>query len=97
MPAAYMIAQIDVNDPDQYEEYKKLVPATIAKYDGEYLVRGGKFEALEGEAPAGRMVVLKFPSFERAKEWYNSDEYVPVRAIRWAASEGKSVLVEGFE
>lgn len=97
MPAAYMIADVKVTDPEAYEDYKAQVPATIAKYGGEYLVRGGDFVALEGDAPSGRVVVLRFESKERALEWYNSDEYEGPKAIRHRAAVSRSFLVEGME
>jgi uncharacterized protein (DUF1330 family) len=97
MPDAYVIVQVDVQDPEKFEEYRALVPATIAQYGGEYLVRGGRFEKLEGDEPLGRMVVLRFPSYEQAKAWYTSEEYAGPMAIRHAASRANSILVEGVE
>jgi uncharacterized protein (DUF1330 family) len=94
MPAGYIIAQIDVSDPAAFEEYRKLVPATIAKFGGEYLVRGGKQEQLEGSNNP-RTVVLHFESFDKAREWYHSSDYEKPKAMRQAASKGNVVLVEG--
>ena len=95
MPTAYVIAQVDVRDAEQYPEYAKQVPATIAQYDGTYLVRGGQTETLEGADPLPRMVVIAFPSWERAKQWYDSAEYAGPKAIRRAASVGNVWLIEG--
>ncbi|MCG8690737.1 MAG: DUF1330 domain-containing protein [Minwuiales bacterium] len=97
MPPAYIIVQVDVHDEEKYEEYRKLVPPTIAKYGGEYLVRGGRFEKLEGDEPYPRIVVLKFESMEQAKAWYHSEDYAGPMAIRHSASVANSILVEGFE
>ena len=97
MPPAYVIAQVDVRDAEKYPEYAKQVPATIASYDGTYLARGGRIETLEGAEPLPRMVVLAFPSWERAKQWYDSAEYATPKAIRQAASIGHLWLVEGLD
>lgn len=94
MPAGYIIAQIDVSDASAFEEYRKQVPGTIAQYGGEYIVRGGKQEDLEG-TPNPRTVVVRFGSFDRAREWYFSSEYEKPKALRQAASTGNAVLVEG--
>lgn len=94
MPAGYVVAQIDVTDGDAFEEYRELVPATIAQYGGEYLVRGGMQEDVEG-TPHPRTVLLRFESFERARAWYFSPEYEKPKALRQAASKGNVTLVEG--
>ncbi|MBM3488944.1 MAG: DUF1330 domain-containing protein [Alphaproteobacteria bacterium] len=95
MPAAYLIGQIEVTDPAKYEAYRKQVPATIAKFGGEYLVRGGALLKLEGQDPPGRTVVLRFPSLEQAKAWYHSQDYAGPKQIRQSASIGNVILVEG--
>ena len=71
------------------------MPATIAKYGGRFIVRGGKFETLEGNWNPKRLVVLAFPSGEQAKRWYDSAEYRPLKAMRLKASESNLILVEG--
>ncbi len=68
MPA-YVIVEISIHDLQEYEAYKKLTPATIAAYDGRFVVRGGQTETLEGDWKPERIVVLEFPTVERAKEW----------------------------
>ncbi|MFX4224030.1 MAG: DUF1330 domain-containing protein [Thalassobaculum sp.] len=97
MAYGYVIVQVDVQDAAKFEEYRAQVPATIKQYGGEYLVRGGQFEKLEGAEPLGRMVVLRFPSYEQAKAWYHSDEYKGPMALRHAASRANAILVEGVE
>jgi uncharacterized protein (DUF1330 family) len=97
MPYAYVVAQVDVKDPAAYEEYRAQVPATIAKFGGEYLARGGKIETLEGDPPLGRVVILRFASVEQAKAWYNSPDYAGPLAIRHRAAVSRSMLVEGVE
>jgi uncharacterized protein (DUF1330 family) len=95
MPA-YVFANIEVTDPVLYEEYRKGVPATIAQYGGRYVARGGAAEGLEGGYAPKRVVILEFPSVERAKAWWDSPEYQPLRAIRQRASRGDLLLVEGL-
>ena len=95
MPA-YLIAHVHVTDPVKYEDYKRLVPASLAKYGGRFLVRGPVPEVLEGQWQPERLVIVEFPSVERARAWYESSEYAPAKALRQAASEGSFVLLEGF-
>jgi uncharacterized protein (DUF1330 family) len=93
--SAYIIVDIDIHDGAGLEAYRKQVPATIAKYGGRFIVRGGKFETLEGQWHPKRLVVLEFPSVEQAKRWYDSEEYRPLKAMRFKASKSNLVLVEG--
>ena len=93
---AYVIGEIEVTDPAVYDEYRKQVLATITKYGGRFLVRGSKYEALEGAQPK-RMVLLEFPSYERALKWYRSPEYAPLITLRQKASRGRLVLAEGAQ
>lgn len=93
--AAYVIAEIDITDPQAYEEYRNKVPGVIAKYGGRYIVRGGKVESLEGGWQPKRLAVLEFPSMEQAQKWYRSEDYAPILKLRQRASRGKVVIVEG--
>ena len=93
--AAYIIAEISITDPVEYEEYKKLTPATVAAYDGTFVVRGAKTESLEGNWEPGRVVILQFPSVQRAKEWWSSEAYAKAKGIRQRASLSKMIVVEG--
>jgi uncharacterized protein (DUF1330 family) len=93
--AAYVIADVNVTDPTLYDDYRKLVPATIAKYGGRFLARGGAFEVKEGDWNPARLVILEFPSLEQARKWYGSPEYAPALALRLKAAKAKLVLVEG--
>ena len=95
MAEAYLIANTDIHDPERYDEYRRLVPPTFAKFDGSFLVRGGHFELVEGEAIYPRLVIGRFPSFEAARSWYYSPEYATARDIRQAASRGNLVIFEG--
>jgi uncharacterized protein (DUF1330 family) len=93
--AAYVIAEVNVTDPKLYEDYRKMVPATIEKYGGRFVVRGGTVETKEGGWSPARLVVVEFPSMERARAWYHSGDYAPALALRQRASQGKLILVEG--
>ncbi len=97
MPAAYVIAQVDVHDPEAYEAYKAQVPATVAQFGGVFVARGGRSEALEGDAPPGRTVILKFPSYEAALAWHGSAEYAGPKALRQSLSTGKLMVVEAVD
>jgi uncharacterized protein (DUF1330 family) len=93
--AGYVVAEVEVTDSATYEEYRKLVPATVTKYGGKYLVRGGTVERKEGGWEPKRLVVLEFPSLEQARTWYASPEYAPALALRLKAARSKVLLVEG--
>jgi len=93
--AAYVIADVNVTDPKLYEDYKKMVPATVEKYGGRFAVRGGRVDSKEGGWTPARLVVLEFPSMEKARAWYDSPEYAPALALRLKAANAKLILVEG--
>ena len=93
--AAYVIVDIDVTDPAKFQEYRTQVPATVEKYGGRFIVRGGAIETLEGDWRPKRIVILEFPSVEAAKRWYDSEEYRAPKALRLATSRGNMLLVEG--
>jgi uncharacterized protein (DUF1330 family) len=94
--AAYLIAEVEITDPKAYEEYRKIVPGTIAQYGGRYLVRGGSVETKEGGWTPSRVVVLEFASMDQARKWYHSPEYAPALAIRTRAGKSKVILVDGI-
>jgi uncharacterized protein (DUF1330 family) len=91
----YIIVEIDVTDPVGYEDYKRLAGATVAKYDGKYLVRGGPVQTLEGGWKPQRIVVLEFPSVARAKEWIECAEYREPRKVRHRTARTNMILLEG--
>jgi uncharacterized protein (DUF1330 family) len=95
MPA-YLIAEIDVTDPVAYEEYKKHTPAAIARYGGRFLVRGGTVDSREGDWSPQRLIVVEFPTMERARAFYESPEYAPALAIRRRAARSRLILAEGI-
>ena len=93
--AVYVIGEIEVTDQATYDDYRKQVPATVTKYGGRFIMRGGKVETLEGGWAPKRIVALEFPSMEQAQKWYRSAEYAPLIKLRQKASRGKLILVEG--
>lgn len=93
--SAYVVVEIDIRDPEQYEEAKRLTPTTVAAYGGRYLARGGRTETLEGSWSPRRLVILEFESIERAKEWWDSAEYRPVKAVRQRFAQTNMVVTEG--
>jgi uncharacterized protein (DUF1330 family) len=93
--AAYLIGDIEVTDAALYDDYRKQVAATVQKYGGRFVVRGGTVQPLEGGWSPKRLVLLEFPSMEQAQKWYRSSEYAPLITLRQRASRGKLVLVEG--
>ena len=95
MPA-YVIAHIDVKDPVRYEDYKKMSPASIQKFGGRFIARGGQAEVLEGTWQPKRLVLLEFPSVEVAKRWWASEDYRPAKELRQATSVGDMIVLEGI-
>jgi len=93
--SAYVIVEIDVHDPVGYEEYKKRASATVEAKGGKYIVRGGKTEVLEGDWQPKRIVILEFPSMDKAKEWLNCEEYREPRRMRHRTAKTNMILVEG--
>jgi uncharacterized protein (DUF1330 family) len=94
-PSAFYVAEVsEVSDQDQFNAYAAGVPATVEKYGGHYLVRGGKTEALEGEPPK-RIIVTAFKSMADAERWYASPEYSALRPIRQRSAKARGFIVEG--
>jgi uncharacterized protein (DUF1330 family) len=95
--AAYVIVNVATADPTQYETYKELAQRTVAQYGGRYVARGGTMRVLEGSWQPTRIVILKFETFERALEWWNSPEYAAAKALRQRISTTDIVLVDGYD
>jgi uncharacterized protein (DUF1330 family) len=93
--AAYLIADVNVENADDYAEYRREVLPLIERFGGRFIVRGGAHEALEGDWRPARLVVIEFPSMAVLKEWYGSPEYKKLIALRQRASRGSLVAVEG--
>jgi uncharacterized protein (DUF1330 family) len=94
--AAYLVVDIEVTNPARFEGYKKLAPPAIAKYGGRYLIRGGAYEAIEGDWKPQRLTVVEFDSMEKAKAFYNSPEYQVAIKARKGAANMKMLLVQGI-
>ena len=95
--AAYIVVHVDVHDPVRYETYKAMAPESIRQYGGRYLTRGGATEVLEGDWTPKRLVILEFPTMERAKTFWDSPEYAEAKALRLATTTSHMVLLEGLD
>lgn len=94
--SAYVVVEIDVLDPQLYEEYRRQAPPTIAAHGGRYVVRGGATDLLEGDAPPKRVVVLEFDSLASARRWWESPEYQALADIRRRAARTRMFAVEAL-
>lgn len=95
MARGYLIAQITVTDPESYARYVAMVQPTIEAFGGRFIVRAGKSVSYGGTPPGERNVVIEFPSYEAAQEWFHSDLYAQAKALRESASTSIQTLVEG--
>lgn len=95
MLPGYVVAEVDVTDPATFAKYAEKAPGTIAQYGGHYLVRGGKSETVEGDAPK-RFVVIQFDSFAKAKAWEDSPEYNAIKPIRHSSAKSRVLIFEGY-
>jgi uncharacterized protein (DUF1330 family) len=93
---AYIVVDLEITDPENYEEYKRQAGATVEKYGGKYPVRGGSCETLEGDWHPKRIVVLEFRNAAAAKAWLNSPEYSEPRKMRHRTANTQMILVEGY-
>jgi uncharacterized protein (DUF1330 family) len=91
----YVIAEVDVTDPDAFKKYSEKVPPIVAAFDGHYLVRGGKIQEVEGEVPK-RIVVIAFDSVEKARAWEYSPAYEAIKPIRHSSAKSRIFIVEGI-
>lgn len=93
---AYILAQVDIHDPELYERYRAHTPELIARFGGRFLARGGAPEWLEGEG-ASRLVLIAFPDREAARRFWDSPEYRALAALRQRAAKSRVVLFEGID
>jgi uncharacterized protein (DUF1330 family) len=91
----YIIGQVDVTNPQQYAEYAKLSPAIIDKFGGRFLARAGRTVTLEGTPARSRVVIIEYPSFERAQAWFASPEYQKAKKMREGAADAQFIVIEG--
>lgn len=94
---AYVIFQETIHDAEAFEEYKKLSPASIEKFGGSFIVRGGEIETLEGSFDHERIVIIAFPDAQSARDWHRSEDYADAKAMRLKISTGDAVLVKGVD
>jgi uncharacterized protein (DUF1330 family) len=98
MPVAYIVVESKITDPEQFKKYMAAAPEVAKAFGGEYLVRGGRLEVLEGSWQPPRMTVLRYPSFDAARAMYDSPAYTAARALRAGATAVfNMVLVEGVD
>ena len=95
MPAGYVIFNIEVTNPEAYKQYVQSVKPIAEQFGGEYVVRGGNNQVVEGSWQYSRNIVIKFPSYEKALEWYNSKEYQPIKQIRLDNAKSNGIIIQG--
>ena len=91
----YVIAQINMLTKEGYKEYVERVPQTIKNFGGKYLARAGEFKSMEGKWNFSRNVIIELPSYEKAMEWYNSEEYNKIKNLRLNNTEGNLIIIKG--
>jgi uncharacterized protein (DUF1330 family) len=94
MPA-YVVVEVETTDAEAMAQYRQMTTPTVAAYDGAFIVRGGACQTLEGGWAPERIVILEFPTVERAKQWWASEEYREPKALRQRAGRTRMILVEG--
>ena len=92
---AYVISEVEPRDAALFARYRAMAPATIERYGGRYIVRGGEADVVEGGPPAKTIVIVAFPSMAQARAWYRSPEYAACRKVRAGALERRLIFVEG--
>ncbi len=95
--ATYLVVRVDIRNWEEYKKYLNVTPAIIEKFGGKALVRAGEMETLEGPEEKRRIVILEFPTMEKAKEWYNSTEYQEARKLREGAAIGEIIAINGIK
>ena len=93
--SGFVIANMDVKNPEAYKEYIYKSNSIVERFGGEYLVRAGEYKVIDGEWKYPRTVIIKFSSYEKALEWYNSEEYQPIKPIRLANSVANGIIIKG--
>jgi uncharacterized protein (DUF1330 family) len=91
----YILAEVEITNAEGYKAYSTMVPATIEKFGGKFLSRGGTNTPLEGDWAQRRRVILEFPTVDAARNWYNSPDYEKPKALRIANSNSRLLLLEG--
>lgn len=96
MPAYCLFDNLEVLDGGKLEEYKKRVAPVVDRYGGRYVVLGGKVDLMEGQWRPAFPVMIEFPTLERAHEWYSSEEYAELKAVRLSGVRSTAVFLEGL-
>ncbi len=91
----FVIFNIEIKKPEEYKEYVQKVTPIAKKFGGEYIVRGGESKVIEGVWTYPRTIIIKFPSYEKALEWYSSDEFKPIKKIRLDNSVSNGIIIKG--
>ena len=94
--SGYLIAQLNMTDKESFKLYAETVPESVIKFGGKYLVRAGEFKSMQGKWDFPRNVIIEFPTYEKALEWYNSDIYKPLKELRQKGSEGNIIIIKGI-
>lgn len=94
-PPAYLLVEIDIIDPDGFQAYAEKVPATIAQHGGTIIVND-EADTIEGAAPNGRVIVLRFGNISDARAWLDSPDYTALKGIRHETATTRQLLVEGL-
>jgi uncharacterized protein (DUF1330 family) len=93
--AAYLIADIEITNPEGYASYRPMAAESVARHGGRFVARGGAVVPLEGGWDPTRIVIIEFPSLDAAKTFYHSDDYQAALKVRMANSTGRAVIVDG--
>ena len=93
--SGYVVAQINMTNKEDFKTYAELVPETVKQFGGKYIVRAGEYKSVHGKWDYSRNVIIEFPSYEKAQEWYNSDLYKPLKELREKSTEGNIIIIKG--
>lgn len=97
MKAYCLFDNVHLKDVTKLDSYKERVGSVVQKFNGEYLVLGGKIRAIEGNWEPSTLVMIAFPDFETANAWYDSEEYRELKALRMEGVDCNAVIMEGFD
>ncbi len=95
-PPGYVIAEAEITDPAALQDYGKKIAETLAPFNHHYIVSTSRIQALEGDPPKSRVVIIEFESMQKAREWYDSPAYAAIRPIRQNAAKSRVFIVEGL-
>ncbi len=96
MSAYCLFQNLEITEPKKMQEYVTQVKPVTASFGGEYIVSGGEVEVKEGDWQPTWPVMIKFPSLKQARDWYDSEEYQPLKKLRESAGSFSAVFIEGI-